>query len=76
MLATRNVFLVGPMGVGKTTIGRLLARELRLTFVDSDQEIESGQVLRLPGFLMKRVKLGFGKEKRGFLRTSASKADC
>lgn len=40
MLATRNVFLVGPMGVGKTTIGRLLARELQLTFVDSDQEIE------------------------------------
>lgn len=40
MLATRNVFLVGPMGVGKTTIGRLLAGELRLRFIDSDQEIE------------------------------------
>tara|TARA_E500000331_G_scaffold358467_1_gene425586 strand:- start:1342 stop:1860 length:519 start_codon:yes stop_codon:yes gene_type:complete len=28
------------MGVGKTTIGRLLAHELRLRFIDSDQEIE------------------------------------
>lgn len=37
---TRNVFLVGPMGVGKTTIGRLLSQELGLEFHDSDQEIE------------------------------------
>jgi shikimate kinase len=28
------------MGVGKTTIGKFLARELDLTFVDSDQEVE------------------------------------
>ena len=38
---TQNLFLVGPMGVGKTTIGRLLAQELDLEFVDSDHEIES-----------------------------------
>ena len=36
----RRVFLVGPMGVGKTTIGKMLARELGLRFVDCDQEIE------------------------------------
>ena len=36
----RNLFLVGPMAVGQTTIGKLLARELRLQFIDSDQEIE------------------------------------
>tara|TARA_R110002110_G_scaffold104829_4_gene264032 strand:- start:782 stop:1330 length:549 start_codon:yes stop_codon:yes gene_type:complete len=36
----QNVFLVGPMGVGKTTIGRMLADSLELTFIDSDQEIE------------------------------------
>ena len=35
-----NVFLVGPMGVGKSTIGRLLASQLDLPFFDSDREIE------------------------------------
>ncbi|MEE4662132.1 MAG: shikimate kinase AroK [Halieaceae bacterium] len=36
-----KVFLVGPMGAGKTTIGRLLAQSLKLDFVDSDLEIEA-----------------------------------
>jgi len=35
-----NVFLIGPMGVGKSTIGRLLASQLDLPFFDSDREIE------------------------------------
>ncbi len=36
----KNIFLVGPMGVGKTTIGKALARSLKLRFLDSDHEIE------------------------------------
>ena len=40
MAEKRNVFLVSPMGAGKSTIGRHLADELHLDFFDSDQEIE------------------------------------
>lgn len=35
-----NIFLVGPMGAGKTTIGKQLARKMKLRFVDADHEIE------------------------------------
>lgn len=35
-----RIFLVGPMGAGKSTIGRLLARALKLDFIDADTEIE------------------------------------
>lgn len=41
MQAVDNIFLIGPMGVGKTTIGRQLAAELRLRFLDSDRELEA-----------------------------------
>ena len=35
-----RIFLVGPMGAGKTTIGNQLARSLNLDFIDLDQELE------------------------------------
>lgn len=35
-----NIFLVGMMGAGKTTVGKLLAQHLGKTFVDSDEEIQ------------------------------------
>jgi len=40
MASPSRVFLIGPMGAGKTTIGRLLAQQLKLDFADTDREIE------------------------------------
>ncbi|MDA8694202.1 MAG: shikimate kinase AroK [Pseudomonadales bacterium] len=40
MTSLKKIFLVGPMGAGKTTIGRHLATELSLPFIDTDHEIE------------------------------------
>lgn len=40
MAEKRNIFLVGPMGAGKSTIGRQLAQQLNMEFYDSDTVIE------------------------------------
>lgn len=43
-----SVFLVGPMGAGKTTIGRQLSELLRLEFLDSDHEVEARTGANIP----------------------------
>ncbi|BAU56872.1 shikimate kinase I [Halorhodospira halochloris] len=43
-----RIFLVGPMGAGKTTIGRELASRLGFRFVDSDSEIERKTGVSIP----------------------------
>jgi shikimate kinase len=43
-----NIFLVGMMGAGKTTIGKLLAKKLHKSFFDSDQEIENRTGVKIP----------------------------
>ncbi len=40
MLGKRNIYLVGPMGSGKSAVGRILARLVDAPFLDSDAEIE------------------------------------
>ncbi len=64
MAEKRNIFLVGPMGAGKSTIGRHLAEMLHLEFYDSDQEIERrtgadiAWVFDLEGENKSRITLG------------------
>nr|WP_267869505.1 bifunctional shikimate kinase/3-dehydroquinate synthase AroKB [Massilia agrisoli] len=43
-----NIFLIGLMGAGKTTIGRILARKLGKQFIDSDHEIEARTGASIP----------------------------
>ncbi len=54
-----RVFLVGPMGAGKTTIGRLLAQELHLPFKDSDREIEDRTGADIPWIFDVEGEAGF-----------------
>jgi shikimate kinase len=43
----QRIFLIGPMGTGKTTIGKQLAEVLHYNFIDSDQQIEEEQQLSI-----------------------------
>lgn len=56
---TGNIFLVGLMGAGKTTVGRLLARRLHKTFLDSDQEIEKRTGVNIPLIFELEGEAGF-----------------
>ncbi|MFO8023542.1 shikimate kinase, partial [Thiohalophilus sp.] len=48
MPAINNIFLIGLMGAGKTTIGRQLAQALGKEFIDSDHEIENRTGVNIP----------------------------
>lgn len=62
-----NVFLVGPMGAGKTTIGRHLARRLGWQFVDSDHEIEHRTGATIPLIFEIEGEAGFRKREKAVI---------
>lgn len=54
-----NVFLIGPMGSGKSAVGRQLARRLGLRFVDSDEEIQARTGVDIPYIFEREGEAGF-----------------
>jgi shikimate kinase len=59
-----NVFLIGPMGSGKTAVGRQLARSLRLDFYDCDVEIERRTGVDIAYIFEKEGEAGFRERER------------
>lgn len=55
----KSVFLVGPMGSGKTAVGRRLAQRLGYRFVDSDGEVEARTGVDIPFIFEKEGEAGF-----------------
>ena len=64
MRGTTNVFLIGPMGSGKTAVGRHVARALGLPFYDSDTEIERRTGVDIPFIFEKEGEAGFRQRER------------
>ncbi len=63
-LERRNIYLVGPMGSGKTAVGRQLARDLRMEFLDTDAEIERRTGVDIPYIFEKEGEAGFRERER------------
>jgi shikimate kinase len=64
MKKSTNIFLIGPMGAGKTTIGRQLARELKMPFYDSDRVIEEHTGANIPLIFDLEGEEGFRKREQ------------
>ncbi len=62
-----RIVLIGPMGAGKSTIGRRLARALGLRFIDSDQEIERQTGADIPLIFELEGEAGFRKREQAAL---------
>ena len=58
-----NIFLIGLMGTGKTTVGRQLARKLKMDFYDSDRVIEERTGADIPLIFEKEGEAGFRKRE-------------
>ena len=67
MINKQNVFLVGPMGAGKSTIGRQLAEALGMTFVDSDKEIEERTGVGIPLIFELEGEAGFRRREKAMI---------
>jgi len=64
MIRPQNIFLVGPMGAGKSTVGRQLAETLGYVFQDSDQEIQRRTGVDIPTIFEFEGEEGFRNRER------------
>jgi 3-dehydroquinate synthase len=64
----KNIFLVGLMGAGKTTIGRLLARRLGMRFIDSDHAIEARTGASIPWIFEIEGEASFRRREADMIR--------
>jgi len=67
MATNKNIFLIGLMGAGKTTIGRQIANELSLEFFDSDHEIENRTGVTVTHIFDIEGESGFRKRETAML---------
>jgi len=72
---SKSIVLVGPMGAGKTTIGRQIAKALGRKFFDSDKEIEKRTGATIPLIFELEKEEGFRKRESAMLKELVTKPD-
>ena len=70
---SNNIFLIGLMGSGKTTIGKLLSKRLDKLFFDSDQVIEERLGVKVPLIFEYEGESGFRERKSNVLKDLVAK---
>ena len=72
----KNLILLGMMGVGKTTIGKILAKKLNLEFIDTDEHIERKNSMSINEIFEKKGEKFFRTEERNLISELLKKDGC
>ena len=72
----KNLVLLGMMGVGKTTLGKIVAKNQGLEFVDIDSNIEKNNTMKIREIFEKRGEIFFRMEEKKEVLKSLKKSDC
>jgi len=72
----KNLILLGMMGVGKTTIGKILAKKLNLEFIDTDEHIERKNLMTISEIFEKEGEKFFRTEEKNVICELLKKNSC
>ncbi|MBK1879396.1 shikimate kinase [Pelagicoccus mobilis] len=71
-----NLYLVGFMGTGKSTVGRQVAQRMGLEFIDSDHAIEAAQGKSIPEIFAEKGEAAFREMERAFVDSGHAREGC
>jgi len=72
----KNLVLLGMMGVGKSTLGKIVAKKLGLAFMDTDLSIEKKLSMKISDIFKKKGEVFFRKEEEKKVSESLKKNNC
>ena len=71
-----NIILIGFMGTGKTTVGKLLAKTLQYPFIDLDEKIETDNGMTIPKIFEERGESYFRAREKDAVREKSTRVPC
>ena len=72
----KNLVLLGMMGVGKSTLGKIVAKKLNLEFIDTDVKIEEKCQMKIYAIFKKKGEKFFRMEEEKEVLNSLKKSNC
>ncbi len=76
VVVRKNLVLLGMMGVGKSTLGKIVAKKLNLEFVDTDTRIEEKYLMKINAIFKKKGEKFFRLEEEKEVLKSLKKSNC
>ena len=72
----KNLVLLGMMAVGKSTLAKIVAKKLSLQFIDTDENIENNNAMKIKDIFEKRGEKFFRAEEEKEVLRSLKKENC